>query len=149
MNIKRKLALILCICIAFGAVAYAQENSTNSQEIAKEQKIDIDLTLLNATMSYGQMFDMLVNPKNYESKIVKVKGQFVKYFDDIQKKTYYLVNIIDQAGCCAMGVEFVPKDINNWQPPLEGDEIIVTGTFTTYIENGNTYASMVDCIIEK
>lgn len=149
MNIKRKLALILCICIAFGAVAFAQENSTNLQGTAKEQKIDIDLTLLNATMSYGQMFDMLVNPKNYEGKIVKVKGQFVKYFDDIQKKTYYLVNIVDQAGCCAMGVEFVPKDIDNWQLPLEGDEIIVTGMFSTYIENDNTYASMVDCIIEK
>lgn len=149
MNIKRKLALILCICIAFGAVAFAKENSTNLQGTAKEQKIDIDLTLLNATMSYGQMFDMLVNPKNYEGKIVKVKGQFVKYFDDIQKKTYYLVNIVDQAGCCAMGVEFVPKDIDNWQLPLEGDEIIVTGMFTTYIENDNTYASMVDCIIEK
>ena len=149
MNIKRKLALILCICIAFGAVAFAKENSKNLQGTAKEQKIDIDLTLLNATMSYGQMFDMLVNPKNYEGKIVKVKGQFVKYFDDIQKKTYYLVNIVDQAGCCAMGVEFVPKDIDNWQLPLEGDEIIVTGMFTTYIENDNTYASMVDCIIEK
>ena len=149
MNIKRKLALILCICIAFGTVAFAQENSTNLQGTAKEQKIDIDLTLLNATMSYGQMFDMLVNPKNYEGKIVKVKGQFVKYFDDIQKKTYYLVNIVDQAGCCAMGVEFVPKDIDNWKLPLEGDEIIVTGMFTTYIENDNTYASMVDCIIEK
>lgn len=149
MNIIRKLALILCICIALGGLAFAQENSTNSQETAKEQKIDIDLTLLNATMSYGQMYDMLVNPKNYEGKIVKIKGQFSKYFDDIQKKTYYIVNVVDQGGCCAMGVEFVPKDIDNWQSPLEGDEIIATGMFTTYIENDNTYASMIDCTIEK
>lgn len=99
-------------------------------------------------MAYGMMFELLTNPKAYENKIVKIKGQFSKYFDELEKKTYYTVTILDATECCAIGVEFILKDTDFKDYPEDGTEVEVVGQFITYTENTNTYATLSNAIMK-
>lgn len=149
----KKAAILLSLCLLFSSYTFLLSGCASNEEKVLPTEtpvnIDIDLSILNSTMSYAQTFDMLINPKNYEGKIVKMKGQFAKYFDNIENKTYYTVNIFDQGGCCSMGVEFLAKDIDESEYPNDGEEIVVTGVFQTYMENGNLYATLADAALSK
>ena len=104
---------------------------------------DIDLTELNATMVYSQVFDMVNDPDSYLGKSVKMAGTFQVYEGESQN--YFACLIADATACCAQGIEFVweghryPDDY----PPVD-TELTVTGVFNTYEENGLTYLQLKD-----
>ena len=113
--------------------------------ISSNDKIDVDLTVLSATMVYAEVFNMIMNPENYEDKIVKMKGQFVVFEDMENGNPFYACVIPDATACCLQGFEFVPLyeyDYPNNYPEIDS-EITIIGKFE-YDENNFGYCRLID-----
>ena len=108
-------------------------------------KIDVDLTALSDTMVYAEVFNMIMNPENYEDKIVKMKGQFVVFEDMENGNPFYACVIPDATACCLQGFEFVPLseyDYPNNYPEIDS-EITIIGKFE-YDENNFGYCRLIN-----
>ena len=111
---------------------------------------DIDLTTLDGTMVYAQVFDMVSNPDAYTGRTVRAHGPFAYYQDENTGKEYFAVLISDATACCAQGVEFVLDGEHAYPDdyPETGTEITVTGVFDSYEENGTVYVQLLHAEIE-
>lgn len=110
----------------------------------KNGDIDVDLTVLNATMTYSQVYDMVTNPSLYEGKKVRAKGTFAHTNEN--GRDYFAALVKDATACCSQGIEFVPADDLKFPddyPPID-TEIIITGTFSSYQESVFTYIELQD-----
>lgn len=119
------------------------EVSASSDSDATDE-IDVDLTTLSSTMVYSEVYNMMVSPKDYVGKTVKMNGSFSTYYDEITDAYYFACIIQDATACCAQGIEFVlagnysyPNDY-----PEEDSEICVIGVFDTYKEGDCTYCTL-------
>ena len=65
-------------------------------------------------------------------------------------KYYFTCIVQDATACCAQGIEFIMTDDYKYPDdyPEDGSEITVVGTFDTYEENGNTYATLRNAVFE-
>ncbi len=106
--------------------------------------IDIDLTVMSATMVYSQVSDIMADPDAYVGKIVKMKGLLTVFHSEESNKDYFGCLIQDATACCAQGIEFelagdyqYPEDY-----PPENTEITVVGVFDTYIEGIGLYCTL-------
>lgn len=117
------------------------ESSTNDE-------YDIDLTVDNADLIYAEVFAMVYTPEDYVGKTVKMKGQFVFYYDEEAGMYYYACLIKDAMACCAQGLEFIPAGDcvypDDFPPAMT--EINVTGTFNILEDNGETYVALTDAV---
>lgn len=111
---------------------------------------DVDLTQLESTMVYAQVYDMVYNPGAYSGRKIRAKGPFSYYKSEETGQEYFAVLITDATACCAQGVEFVldgdpvyPEDY-----PETGTEITVDGEFNSYEENGTTYVQLLHAKIQ-
>ena len=109
---------------------------------AENDGFDVDLTILDASMTYAQVFDMMYNPSLYEGKKVRAVGNFAH--TEEFGKDYFAVIIKDATACCAQGMEFklegdysYPEDY-----PEEDTELVIWGDFTSYEEGGYTYIQL-------
>lgn len=111
--------------------------------------IDIDLTQLNSTMVYAQVFDMVNNGDNYIGKTVKAKGPF-SYYQEPDGREFFAVIISDATACCSQGIEFVPDGDYTYPDdyPAIGTEITVIGKFNSYKEDIYTYIQLTDATME-
>ncbi len=134
-----------------------QNSNENNAETKKESEkanstavdsseIDVDLTTLNSTMVYSEVYNMMQTPENYRGKTIKMDGQFSIYHDDSTGMNYYACVIADATACCQQGLEFVlagdykyPDDY-----PKLGTEISVVGEFQTYMEGQTQYCHLVN-----
>ena len=127
---------------------YVPDNSSKSYAEgidAANDGFDVDLTILNANMTYSQVYDMVTNPDLYMGKTVRARGNFA-YTKGDGGKEYFAVIIRDATACCGQGMEFVlkgdavyPRDY----PPID-TEITVSGVFNTYKEGTYTYCQLLD-----
>ena len=110
---------------------------------------DIDLTTLDGTMVYAQVFDMVSNPDAYTGRTVRAHGPFAYYQDENTGKEYFAVLISDATACCAQGVEFVLDGEHAYPDdyPELNEEITVIGRFNYYKEGVYTYCQLTDAII--
>lgn len=108
--------------------------------------IDYDLTTYSANMVYAEVYNMMYYPQEYIGKKIRVQGQFSCLHDDSTGKSYYACFISDAAACCTQGLEFIPAKKLKYPKdfPKVGENIIVTGTFTTYKEGDNEYVTLKD-----
>lgn len=106
--------------------------------------IDVDLTVLSATMVYSEVFNMMVSPEKYIGKTIKMAGQFYSSYDEIRDRRYYACLIMDATACCAQGMEFVLDGDYSYPDdyPAEGGAVCVTGVFDSYEEDGCAYATL-------
>ncbi|MDD7518203.1 hypothetical protein [Ruminococcus flavefaciens] len=126
-------------------VSVSDENSPSS-----ESGFDVDLTELNSSMVYAQVYDMVANPDDYMGKSIRVKGPF-SYFKDSQTgNEYFAVLVSDATACCSQGIEFVldgdPKYPDDY-PKLDTN-ITVSGEFNYYKEGVNIYCQLLHAEIE-
>ncbi len=111
--------------------------------------VDVDLTVLSSTMVYSEVYNMMVSPDNYKGKTVKMKGQYVPYYDENTGKHYFDCFISDATACCSQGIEFILTDEYSYPEdyPQEGDTICVVGTFDTYMEGESMYCTLRDAVL--
>ncbi len=114
-------------------------------------EFDVDLTSLDANMTYAQVYDMVTSPDNYTGKYVKAKGTFAYTHDN--DRDYFAVMIADATACCAQGLEFQLADADKLTYPDDypevGEEIVITGHFNSYMEGNYTYIELLDAAMEK
>ncbi len=105
---------------------------------------DIDLTEMSSTMVYSTVYNMMVLPKDYLGKVVKMTGTFTVYHDPETDLYYYGCIIQDATACCAQGIEFVPEADLSYPGdfPEVGSDITVIGIFDTYEEGEYTYCTL-------
>jgi len=124
------------------------ESTTETMAESSDDEYDIDLTIDNADLIYAEVFAMVYTPEDYVGKTVKMKGQFVFYYDEEAGMYYYACLIKDAMACCAQGLEFIPAGDcvypDDFPPAMT--EINVTGTFNILEDNGETYVALTDAI---
>lgn len=109
--------------------------------------INIDLTAMNATMVYSQVYDMISHPENYVGTVVRMKGILDVF--ETETRNYYACIIADATACCAQGIEFVLAGERRYPDdyPAVYGELTVTGVFGTYEESGYTYLQLIDAVM--
>ena len=169
---KRKLLIILCsisLMTVMGcgakeeatdvtvATETVEENKSIDEEIETEEdmsikdpSVDVDLTTLSSTMVYSEVFNMMMEPMAYEGQTIKMDGNCAIYTDEETGNTYYTCVVQDATQCCSQGLEFL-LDSEQYaleDYPADGDPIVIKGTFSTYEENGGTYITIKDSVME-
>ena len=147
---KRVWIAVMLLAAVLTLTACGSKADETVTAAAPVQKVDLDLSKLSDTVVYSQVFDMYADPESYLGQRVKVKGSFNYYKDSETDNEYFAVVISDATACCAQGMEFVwagehtfPQDY-----PALDSEITVTGTFSTYEENGYEYIHLSDAELE-
>lgn len=103
--------------------------------------VDYDLTVMNSDMVYATVYQMMMEPEEYEGKIFRMEGSYYTVYSENTKKYYHYCIIQDATACCAQGMEFVWDDGSHVYPdeyPEENADVVVEGTFETYTESGDT-----------
>lgn len=114
---------------------------------------DYDLTTMSGDMVYATVYQMMTNPDKYVGKVFKMDGTFYSSYYNSTDKYYHYCIIQDATACCAQGMEFVWDDDSHVYPddyPAENSNIVVTGVFETYREDGdkNLYCRLSDASLE-
>ena len=99
---------------------------------------EIDLTSMSSTMVYSYVFNMVNAPDDFIGQRFRIRGTYDEEYWDQTKLTYHYIVIADATACCAQGLEFVLTDPSAAYPQ-RGEEFEISGTFGTYMENGNRY----------
>lgn len=96
-----------------------------------------DLTEMSSTMIFSQVYDLIINPINYEGSTFKIQGEYEFYTIPETTDTVYFIVIMDAAGCCPQGLEVrFPGDV---APPDEFCEVIIEGTSLSEVDGIYTY----------
>ena len=156
---KKLICLLLClisVVSAFSACSKKEEEpeTTTVTTTAAALPVDLDLSRMSGTAIYSEVYNIMSEPQKYVGKVIKIKGNF-QIYEDVQqneggfaqqKKIFYACVIPDATACCQQGIEFVPAKTMNYPadfPPLE-TEIIVSGKFTPYTDNGQKYYTLLN-----
>ena len=158
---KRFICMIAALILAASLAACSEADKTSAPETAAQTDkttqtaaatesetadlgdAEIDLTSMNSTMVYSQVYDMLVSPDDYLGKTVKMNGAFSIYQTD--ERNYYACIIKDATACCSQGIEFVLDGKHDYPSdyPALGTDITVTGVFDTYFEGDQQYVQLI------
>ena len=109
-------------------------------DTAQDTGVDIDLTVMNPTMIYATVYDIVTAPEQYLGKTIRVSGYFDTGYDESLDTRYYFVVIPDATACCLQGLEFkadgrvYPDDY-----PEVRTDIQISGTLDKYVEQGHDY----------
>lgn len=158
----KTLATMICMCLLLSGCVedgkeLVKEGSTesisesvleegNTESISEsvleeEKEVDYDLTLMGSDMVYATVYQLMVDPQTYEGKTFRIEGQYFPTFYEPTQKYYHYCLITDALACCSQGLEFVWEDGTHSYPeeyPQQGADILITGTFETYQESGDT-----------
>ncbi|MCR5641086.1 MAG: hypothetical protein K6G04_07010 [Lachnospiraceae bacterium] len=128
-----------------GAEEEAEDKNLMGEE-EEETRAPLDLTTMSSTMVYAEVLNMVMSPKDYEGCLVTMGGQFAVYTDPKTNETYFACIIMDATQCCQQGIEFqlagdytYPDDY-----PEAGANIVVSGTFESYEEDGMNYLRLAN-----
>lgn len=120
------------------------------ENVETDPSVDLDLTALSSTMVYSEVFNMMMAPEEYEGKTLKMDGICNVYQDSETGKTYYACIVQDATQCCSQGLEFV-LDESQYEAsdyPENGDEIVISGDFSTYTEGEYQYITILNSVLE-
>ncbi len=123
-----------------------------TEEVPKKAEgIDVDLTVLSATMVYSEVFNMMYYPENYIGKTVKMNGAYSVFHDEVTDKYYHGCIIKDATACCSQGIEFELAGDHKYPDdyPEEGSSVCVSGVFETYQEGENTFCTLRNARFEN
>ena len=90
---------------------------------------------------------MMNQPEDYVGKVIKIEGQYA--IAEGEGIRYDLCIIKDATACCAQGMEFCLTEDYVYPDayPNEGDEIVVMGTFETYMEGEYMYCTLRNAVL--
>ena len=125
----------------------ARQAESSEVSAADVRQADIDLTIMSATMIYSEVYNMMNQPEDYVGKVIKIEGQYA--IAEGEGIRYDLCIIKDATACCAQGMEFCLTEDYVYPDayPNEGDEIVVMGTFETYMEGEYMYCTLRNAVL--
>ncbi|WP_409968538.1 hypothetical protein RFF05_00700 [Bengtsoniella intestinalis] len=98
--------------------------------------VEIDLTAMNSTLVYSQVYAMMLYPEDYAGRTVKMHGMFAYYYVESVDTYYYGIIVEDATACCAQGIEFVLADQEAYTCPDDypqmGEYATVVGVFNSF-----------------
>ena len=115
---------------------------------AESSTAEIDLTSMSSTMVYSYVFNMVTTPDDFIGQRFRIQGIYDEGLWEPTNQMYHYIIIADATACCAQGLEFVLTD-ESAAYPQPGDEIEISGIFSTYEEEGNLYIQIVADSIKK
>lgn len=140
------ICLMSCNQKKKNSVSFDLENLPTQKELSQKSepvsnKVDLDLTQMNANMIYAEVFNMLIEPENYENKNIKISGYFNVFTNENTNEKYYAIIIPDALECCQQGLELVWLGEHSLDEyPSQGEKITIVGRYTIReLENGITY----------
>lgn len=140
------ICLMSCNQKKKNSVSFDLENLPTQKELSQKsepvsKKVDLDLTQMNANMIYAEVFNMLIEPENYENKNIKISGYFNIFTNENTNEKYYAIIIPDALECCQQGLELVWLGEHSLDEyPSQGEKITIVGRYTIReLENGITY----------
>lgn len=130
--------------------AAADENST-VRLMQYSGNVDVDLTEMNSTMIYSEVYNMMMDPVDYLGKTIRIYGMYTHYYEEASDTHYYACVVQDATACCAQGLEFVLVDDYIWPNdyPEDGAEIVVTGDFAVYQDSYFRVLTLENAVIEE
>lgn len=146
LGVMAAIALTGCSTPETNQMEPVQQETTESEYTQTSTTgFDYDLTQFTSTMMYAQIADMLMVPEEYAGKTVKMEGRFEVYGDPDKENPDLACIVNDATACCSVGLRFVLTDeYTSADFPLNGSDIIITGTFQTYEYQGYTYGEVQD-----
>ncbi len=145
------IIMSLCLGMTCSCGKNAENNTQSAQETTASQTtddtdLDVDLTQMSSTMIYSTVSNMMLYPDVYANQKIKIRGTYRPFHDDMTGKDYTVLIIPDATACCEQGMEFTLAGEHKFPDdyPDEGQYITITGTFTSYQENGLTYVELSD-----
>lgn len=133
LRIIRTCLIVSCsflLCACSGKAGGARETA----------EADIDLTQLSKTMVYSELYNMLMNPRDYTGKSVKLKGAYYASFSEESNMYCHNVLVSDVSACCEAGIRFIWDNDEHEYPdeyPVNMSEVEVTGTFKIHNQGGH------------
>lgn len=126
----------------------SQEDTTEAkiQTDSIDPEVDIDISVMNSDMIYATVYQLVSAPEQYIGKRIKIKGNHYSQYYEETGLTYHFALIQDAAACCAQGLEF--EMASGLEYPNEEEEVVVVGTFETYEEQGLTYCTLKNSVIQ-
>lgn len=123
------------------------EQEQEEQEPEEEQAdgIDIDLTQMNSTMVYSEVYSIMADPESFVGKTIRVRGYGSSFYYETTDAVYYSVIIPDASACCAQGMEYSLAEGEDY--PEDDTEMVLTGTFEIYEELGYKYCRLGNAVI--
>lgn len=111
-----------------------------------DPNVDVDISVMSSDMVYATVYQLMTESDKYVGKTIKIKGNHYSSFYEATGVTYHFALIQDAAACCSQGLEF--ELANGFEYPAEEEEVIVTGTFETYEEEGYLYCTLRNAVIQ-
>ena len=112
----------------------------------KNANVDLDLSVMSGTVVYAEVYNMVYSPYRYLGKTIRVKGKYASNYYELTDKVYSYVVVSDATACCAQGLEV---NLNGKWNFADGEEVIVTGVFSSYSELGKTYYEIIADYAER
>ena len=96
--------------------------------------VDMDLSKMNASLSYAEAYNINTKPADYEGKVVRIKGTFSRGKLNGSSTEHYFIDVYDGT-CCTTWVAF------KWdgELPSRGKTLVVTGTLKSKKGGGSYY----------
>lgn len=104
----------------------------------------MDLSDMSYTMAYAQVYSMVMAPKRHQGETLKIKGSYYG-FQTQEGQDVHLILIIDEAGCCEVGMEFRITGNLAWPQdyPPNNSIILLTGLMDIIHHGDNPYPLLV------
>ncbi|HCC35024.1 MAG TPA: hypothetical protein DEQ02_05095 [Ruminococcaceae bacterium] len=140
----KKLAVVILLlflfCVVTGCSDASDSPSAGAGAPGGESEV-IDLTEMSSTVVYTEVYNMVTTPDDYVGKTIKVDGLYTPSFFDTTGDYYHYILVEDATACCQQGLEFVWEGDHAYPGdyPAEGEEILIEGVFTSYMELGEKY----------
>ncbi len=138
---RKKILIMLLIVLLSGC---------GNSEIETSGKEELDLTLLNETMAYSQLINIIKEPEEYLGTPIKLRGIYTAPFNGFTHQYNYTVTIQDNTQCCAQGIEFILKKQSDIEKlPAEGEMVQIQGVLDLFEEGKHAYCIISDAQISE
>ena len=136
----------LLLCLTAALLTACAASHADPALPARPLTVDLELSRMSSTVVYSQVYNMMVEPDLYLGKVIRIAGYYSPYEDTERGVVYHACVIPDATACCAQGIEFIRSGEYRWpdEYPAEGEDIVVTGRLTSYLEDGITYLTLAD-----
>ena len=119
----------------------------------EDESVDIDMTVMSATMVYSEIFNMMLEPESYAGKTIKLDGWFSGYEDPSNGKVYTMCVVPDATACCSEGIEFVLADSGKLSYPEDypeaEEDITIIGVYDAVGEEEDAYYVLQDAVFTE